>query len=106
MPTGDVECERLMLAIESALTNGGWTQIGWQGGDILMTRPNRPAAGLVAATNIIIAVYPDQLSQLGAAAKALESALNGKGIATQLQDATGIINPNHNAIHILIGRKL
>jgi hypothetical protein len=103
---GDAEAASLLVSIETALSQAGWTEINWNGGDIVLNRTGRPTAGLSSATNVIAAVFPGQSSKLIEAATSLVAALNDNSIAAQLQDATGIVNTTQDAIHILIGRKM
>lgn len=103
---GDAEAALLLVAIENVLAGAKWNEINWDGGDVVFTRSGRSTAGLISATNVIVAVFPGQPPQLTEAATALVSALNDQGIAAQLQDATGITNNTRDAVHILIGRKM
>jgi multidrug efflux pump subunit AcrA (membrane-fusion protein) len=103
---GDAEAAEFMTVIEAVLQAAGWTQIDWVGGDIVMTRQGKPTAGLVTATNVAIAVHPENASTLGNAAATLSSALNLEGIAARAgTSGAGFLNSNAGAVHILVGRK-
>ena len=103
---GDAEAAEFMSVMEAVLQAAGWTQIDWVGGDIVMTRQGKPRAGLVTATNVVIAVNPENSSTLGNAAATLSSALNLEGIATRAgTSGAGFLNGNAGAVHILVGRK-
>lgn len=74
---GDPEPAVFLVAIERILQQAGWSQID----------------------------FPEQIAKLEPAALALVAALSAEGIPAQLQNATGIVNTNRHAIHILLGRK-
>jgi hypothetical protein len=104
---GDGEAAEFMAVLEAVLQTAGWTEVDWNGGDIVMTREGRPVAGLVTATNVAIGVHAEKKSTLlGNAAAALSSALNAEGIVARSGTVgTGFFNKNADAVHILIGRK-
>ena len=68
---GDAEAAVFPVVVEQALLAAGWSQIDWNGGDIVLTRQGKPVAGMGAPQNVIIAIPPDKLSEFGAAAVAL-----------------------------------
>lgn len=103
--TGDPEPSVFLVVVERILQQAGWSQIDWKGGDILFTREGKPVAGMTSANNVIVAIFPEQIAKLEPAALTLVAALNAEGIPAQLQNATGIVNTNRDAIHILMGRK-
>jgi hypothetical protein len=103
------ETQDLLPQIEGALKAAGWVEINWKGGgsiaEMSFTRKDRPNAGIVAVTGVIIQMHPEQIRELGTAANALASALSTEGVAAQAQSGLGVTNGNSQAIHILIGRK-
>lgn len=103
------ETQDLLPQIEDALKAAGWVQIDWKGGggiaEITFARKNRPQAGIVAVSGVIIQMHSDHVGELGAAAGALASALNVEGVAAKAEAGLGVPNSNSQAIHILIGRK-
>jgi hypothetical protein len=103
---GDAEAAEFMILLEAVLQTAGWREVDWVGGDILMTREGKPAAGLITSTNVAVAVHPEKTSTLGNAAAALGTALNAEGIAARAgTSGAGFINKDADAVHILIGRK-
>jgi hypothetical protein len=105
----DPEAADLLLEIETALKNAGWTLIPWISPDDLIfdrTQSGRPNAGIVSATGVFVAADPNGDRALWNASRALASALNSVNIAA----LAGPIPPtvkstNAHAIHLLVGAK-
>jgi hypothetical protein len=102
---GDAEQADFLWLLEDAIRASGWLQIDWKGGDIVVTRTDRPLAGIVSAANVVLQMHPDKVPELWEAAIALASVLNNEGFATRAERALGAINNNKDAMHIMIGRK-
>jgi hypothetical protein len=103
---GDTEVAELELILESVLETAGWQQVDWQGGDVVLSRPGKPATGLITTTGVAIGVYPEKASGLGLAATTLVASLAAAGIPARAGPVGAeFINKNVEAIHILIGRK-
>ena len=76
-----------------------------KGSDIVCTRGNRPAVGMVSISGVVIQVHREHLNEFWATAQALTSALSAEGVAAKAEPGVGAKNTNLAAIHILIGKK-
>jgi hypothetical protein len=91
--------------IVPALTAAGWQQLNWDSGQLVLRRPGKPDVGEWAASNVIIAVPRNLISQFWPAATSLALALTTQGVPAQAQDAEGMTVKNNGVLHLLIGRK-
>jgi hypothetical protein len=101
------EPQDLLVRIEDAITAAGWSQTNWkgEGGNIVFMRKNRPDAGLVSVSGVIIQMHEKRAGESIVAARALAAALKAEGILAEAEPGTGTANTNTSAIHILVGRK-
>jgi hypothetical protein len=99
------EAAEFSLMVEKTLGMAGWTEIDWNGGDIVSRRSSGPTTGFVTATGVVIQMHKEQVPTFWPEAVALAEALNAEGIEAKAEPGVGPPNTNSNAIHILIGEK-
>jgi hypothetical protein len=107
---GDPEAMTALGMISQSLTLGGWdwTEFNHPNGPFMTVYsiPGLPNIGEgLVASGIDILVHPDHESSLFAAAKALSDALNAEGLAANARVAELAGIPNHNTIHVGVGKK-
>jgi hypothetical protein len=106
---GDPEAIALLVQIAATLETAGWVWIEWNHPTgpfmtvySLAGKPNVGQEG--ASTSVRVEVHADHLPEFRAAASQLIAALTAEGIV--VIDATaGDDVPNHDAVHIRIGKK-
>ena len=102
------EAGSLLTQIESALTDAGWNQVDWKGGDLVHTRPNRPKTGTNAGIGVVVNVKPSDEAVYLIPATTLSDELNKAGISATVELAElaeSIPNMNPKTIHIFVGEK-
>ena len=104
LQSADPEAESLMGVIELVLISAAWSQVNWEGGDLVFSRTGKPILGIVSLVGVAIQMHQEQKSRLTEAAIALRSALTAEGIEARVE-RLGPINKNLNALHVLIGKK-
>jgi hypothetical protein len=110
--TGDPEALALSGQIADALKMGGWTWIEFNHPDgpfmtVFSFGSDIPNVGQQGRIGVDIKVHLDHAAELSAAANALSTALNDVGVnakfAADADAQAGI--PNHDTIHVMIGKK-
>jgi hypothetical protein len=106
---GDPEATMLLLQIAPTLKNAGWSWVEWNhpNGPFMQVYsiPGKPNIGQGGVSiGVRVEVHPDHSSEFGIAATELASSLIAERIAAEVGTA-GADVPNHDAIHIRIGKK-
>jgi hypothetical protein len=103
---GDPEATEFMTVIEVVLQKAGWKQVDWNGGDIVMTRRDKPILGVVTTANVAVITHPMTAYVIENAAAAFSEALSAVNITVvNGTDKAAYVNNNENTVHILVGRK-
>jgi hypothetical protein len=106
---GDPEAMTLLLQIATTLENAGWRWVEWNhpNGPFMQvyTVPGKPNIGQGGISlGVRVEMHPDHSSEFWPAATALTAGLIADRIAVGVDNA-GTDVPNHDAIHIRIGKK-
>jgi len=102
--TNDGEPLGLVNAIEDMLGAADWKQKAWTS-LVVITRNGKPSLGLSIETGISVQVEISQQSVLLETAKALAEALVEEGIEARAEISPVAPNDNHDAIHVVVGKK-
>jgi hypothetical protein len=107
---GDPEAMGFLVQIASALEKGGWVWVEWNHptGPLmnvyqLAGKPNIGQGGV--SVGLRVAVHKDHEAEFIVAATELALSLGAEGAAIMIDAAAGDEIPNHDTIHIVIGKK-
>lgn len=106
---GDPEALFLLMRLSAILEESSWQWIEFNHptGPIMTVGGlrDKPNFGYVTRGNVSVEMDPDHVNEFLDAAKALSEALNTAGIPASTQTITSGDIPNHDTLHVLIGKK-
>lgn len=97
----------LLSQIASALKDGGWALVNWQGpGQVINGGSLGVGAGLVSIVGVGIYINPDAKPELWSAVESLKKFFDEAGIVANTGRMAVSSNTNSTAIHVMVGRKI
>jgi hypothetical protein len=107
--TGDPEALVFLLQIAGILEATGWKWIEFNhpGGPFMQVyaMPGKPNIGMIGAWAVVIQAHSENAAMFSDAMKELAAALDSEGViaAAAGNPPDGI--PNHDTVHIIVGKK-
>jgi hypothetical protein len=106
---GDPEAMFFLGQIANTLEAGGWHWIEWNHPTgpfmTVYALPGKPNVGQIGSVGVSILIHADHLSEFSDAADVLSAALNADGIIANVERDAPQGVPNHDTLHIVIGKK-
>jgi len=107
---GDPEALNFAVQIAVVLEAAGWSWIEFNHPTgpfmTVYSLPGRPNIGHGGAWGVVVQLHPDHEAQFRAAARALADAVEAEGfLAAAVQNPPSESIPNHDTVHIIVGKK-
>ncbi|MDR3468930.1 MAG: hypothetical protein P4M07_23635 [Xanthobacteraceae bacterium] len=107
---GDPEALNFALQIAAVLGAAGWSWIEFNHptGPLMTVYgiPGKPNIGQGGAWGVVVQTHSDHADEFEAAAKALAGALDAEGFVAAAGGSPVESIPNHDTVHIIVGKKI